>query len=319
MPAPLVRGNYSSKNSKLYGSYPNFAPLQKDTVSFGSMKKNQFSDTELLVINNKKYNVQLSKFNADEQFQNWCENKIKEKVYGKNSSAYRIYSGRHEQTTTERTERLQKWFDYCLKENNPYSNAEHLLIIDGITSKLRTNNDNIPPKLNKDILHITMSQIKEMAEHINEIDFNKLYMEQAKIHALSDLSENSEKKQCYTGSIVVPAKEKASVDYEKNVNYLQVLSHHNWCTKSYNAELYLSQGDFHIYLDNGEPKLGIRYTEDRLQEIQGENNDGKIPVKYIDVLKEHLKNEKINIHTKNLIRNAEIAKQKADEFKNKLK
>lgn len=316
--APLWCENKRCINLKNYGIYSNLAPLTKDTVSFGSMKKNQFSDTDLLIIQNKKYNVQLSKFNVDEQFQNWCKNKIKEKAYAKNSSEYRVYQGRHEQTTNERTERLQKWFDFCLKENNQYTNAERLLIIDGITSKLRTNNDNLPPKLNKEILRHTMLLIKEIAENNSEIDFNKIYMEQSKIYALNDLSDDNGMKLDYTGWIVVPSKEKDYENFEKNVNYLQVLSHHNWCTKSFNADIYLSQGDFHIYLENGNPKLGIRYTKDRMQEVQGENNDGRIPVKYVDTLKEYIKNEKPNIHIKNLIRNAENAKLKVEDFKNKL-
>ena len=78
-------------------------------------------------------------------------------------------------------------------------------------------------------------------------------------------------------------KENDPENFEANVEKLKTLSHKNWCTKSFNAEPYLSQGDFHVYLENGEPKLGIRFIGSKIQEIQGEQNNGQIPLKYFDI------------------------------------
>ena len=50
-----------------------------------------------------------------------------------------------------------------------------------------------------------------------------------------------------------------------------ILISHN--TKSKNAEPYLSEGDFHIYLDEGKPRLGVRFDGDEIVEIQGQENN----------------------------------------------
>ena len=52
-----------------------------------------------------------------------------------------------------------------------------------------------------------------------------------------------------------------------------------------NAQPYLGYGDFHIFIDNGNPKLGVRFEESMIHEIIGEDNNGKIPVEYLDEIK----------------------------------
>ena len=61
-----------------------------------------------------------------------------------------------------------------------------------------------------------------------------------------------------------------------DIDKLKTLSYKTWCTKSFNAEPYLSEGDFHVYLENGQPKLGVRFVDGAVKEIQGVLNNGKI-------------------------------------------
>ena len=39
--------------------------------------------------------------------------------------------------------------------------------------------------------------------------------------------------------------------------------------------------------------MGVRFNEDTAEEIQGKSNNSEIPLKYFDIVQEHLKDEKI--------------------------
>ena len=122
--------------------------------------------------------------------------------------------------------------------------------------------------------------------------------------------------------IKIPSKEHDSENFEQNVEKLKTLSHKSWCTKSNNAEPYLAKGDFHIFLENGQPKLGIRFNGDKITEIQGEKNNGQIPLKYYDIFETYLTDNNFNKFEQNAkdeIKRAKIKKQQANALKNKLK
>lgn len=82
----------------------------------------------------------------------------------------------------------------------------------------------------------------------------------------------------------------------------------------------MSDGDFHVYLENGEPKIGIRFIGNKIQEIQGELNNSKIPYKYFNLVKKHI--NKNNLELKPLaneeIKKAEATKQKIEKIKQDL-
>ena len=180
---------------------------------------------------------------------------------------------------------LKEWFDYVIKENDAYSNAQRLIILSAITKDLKANNDIIPPVLNKGVLAQTITELEEKLK-VNpkeNFDFNKMYQNNLRTTYLEDSSTG----ETMTGWVVIPSKINDSENFEKNVDKLKTLSHNSWCTKSFNAEPYLSKGDFHVYLENGEPKLGVRFVGDKVEEIQGEKNNGKLPIKYLETFKEH--------------------------------
>lgn len=77
-----------------------------------------------------------------------------------------------------------------------------------------------------------------------------------------------------------------------------MLSNYTWCTHNNKAEQYLRDGDFHIYVENEQPKVGIRFIGNTVQEIQGEKNNGHIPYKYSDIVLKHIKSKPLGATAK---------------------
>lgn len=95
--------------------------------------------------------------------------------------------------------------------------------------------------------------------------------------------------------VIIPSKEHDPEGFESNVEKLKALSCKTWQTKTFNAESYLEDGDFHIYLENGQPKLGVKFWGDKIEEIQGESNNGRIPIDYFDVMQKHINENKLKL------------------------
>ena len=312
---PIFRINDNNKSQKQnirFGvSCPNLAPLKQDTVSFKGtvLKKSDFQGVDLSVIEKFKPNIQ--QFKSKDDLQTFAESKInelKEKDFG----------GRQEETTIQRKAMLKEWFDYVIKENDAYSNTQRLVILSAITKDLKANNDAIPPVLNKGILAQTVTKLEERLK-VNpkeNFDFNKMYQNNLRTAIL----DNAGTGETMTGWVIIPSFGHDPENFEKNVEKLKTLSHNSWCTKSFNAEPYLREGDFHVYLENGEPKLGVRFVGDEVQEIQGEKNNSKIPQKYLETFKEHQQeyNMKLSYRAKSEIQNAEITKIELQNVKREL-
>ncbi len=309
--APTFKSDYTSP---MFGILPNFKlskTLNSSPVTFKGavIKKSDFEGIDLAVI--EKYKPNIQQFKSKDDLQKFAENKIdklKEKDFG----------GRQEETKIQRKAMLKEWFDYTIKENDAYSNTQCLVILSAITKDLKANNDAIPPVLNKGILADTVSKLEEKLKRNSKenFDFNKMYQNNLRTNLMKD----SNTRETMTGWVIIPSKTNDPENFEKNVEKLKTLSHKNWCTKSFNAEPYLSQGDFHVYLENGQPKLGVRFIGNEVQEIQGEKNDGKIPQKYFENFKNHQKeyNIKLTSNAQNEVQNAEIAKKTIVDIKKNL-
>ncbi len=338
---------------KSYGlsgvSCPNLAPLKQDTVSFKGtvFKKSDFEGSDLAVIERYKPNIQ--QFKKKEDLQTFAESKIGElfvnpeknqdgKTLNADESAPSLVSlvprqqeelqvqgddlkdfgGRQEETKVQRKAMLKEWFDYVIKENDAYSNTQKLVILSAITKDLKPNNDAIPPVLNKGVLAQTVTELEERLK-VNpkeNFDFNKMYQNNLRTAIL----DNAGTGETMTGWVVIPSKTNDPENFDKNVEKLKTLSHNNWCTKSFNAEPYLSKGDFHVYLENGEPKLGVRFIGNEVEEIQGERNNGKIPVNYLDTFKSYKQEQNLNLSSFVIkeIEQTEIIKEKIEKIKSHL-
>lgn len=258
--------------------------VSNNGCSFKAMKKSQFTGINHAVV--EKFKAPIEKFDTMSDFQSWAQglvNNIKESNFG----------GRYAEVVAQRTAMLKEWVNYVTKENEAYTPAIALLILAAITKSLKPNNDDIPPTLNKGVLSDCVSEIDKNSS-VNpkySFNFNKMYQTKLKASLLNTarVTDNT------TGWIEIPSKTNDPDNFESNVEKLKALSHKNWCTKSFNAENYLSEGDFHIYMENGVPKLGVRFDGDKVEEIQGELNNSKIPIAYLDTVKEHIAQEKLSL------------------------
>lgn len=293
---------------KEYSSTPNnLAPLKRDTVSFGSLKKTQFEGIDFAVV--EKFKAPIEKFNTNEDLQNWCDKKIKDEILNKD------FGGRSDESKIQRKAMLKEWTDYVLNENTAYNKAIALLILNSITKNLKQDNDKIPPILNKGVLSECVSDIEKdiKLDKKYSFDFGKLYETKLRNFYMEEMNTG----ETDTKWVVIPSKKHDEKNFEANVEKLKTLSHKNWCTKTFKAEPYLSEGDFHVYLENEQPKLGVRFVENKIQETQGELNNGRIPNDYYDVFESHIKEENLKLNEKakeefeySKDRNAKIEKSK---------
>ena len=276
---------YQFNKQAKFTTFPKLSPLRCDTVSFGALKKTQFDGIDYAVV--EKYKAPIEKFNSNEDFQKWCGECVKKDVLDKD------FGGRHQETKIQRKAMLKEWTDYVLNENDAYNNATSLLILSSVSKDLRPDNDKLPAVLNKGVLADSIAEIEDSLKIDNkyQFDFNKIYNDKMQALYLEDVKSGETDSKW----VVIPSKEHDSENFADNVDKLKTLSHNNWCTKSYNAAPYLSDGDFHVYLENGKPKLGVRFEGDKVQEIQGELNNCRVPLDYYDVAKKHIEDEHLQL------------------------
>ncbi len=286
-------------------------PLIKDTLSFKgtTLKKSDFAGFDIYVI--EKYKPNIQKFKDKNDLQIFAQNEIL-KLKDKD------FSGRQQETTVQRKNMLEEWFNYVIKENDAYSNTQQLVILASITKELKPDNDAIPPVLNKGVLANTIVELETRLKNNpkENFDFNKVYQNNLRTAITNIVSAHKG----FTGWVVIPSMKNDAKKFNKNVEKLKILSHPQWCTKSFNAEPYLQKGDIHIYLKNGMPVLCIRLDGDIVEEIQGEKNNNKIPSKYFDIFNEYQNEHKFNLskRCKNNVEQAENTKIKIENIVKKL-
>ena len=299
----------AKKETQKCSNYPNLAPLKFDTVSFGAMKKAQFKGIDHFVV--EKFKAPIEKFNLANDLQAWAKKSI-EVIKSKD------FGGRCQETKTQRKAMIKEWVDYITKGNSAYTPAIGLLILSAITSDLGEKDDNIPPVLNKGVLADTVSDTEKMLTNNPkaQLNFSKMYKNKLRSFYMEDTKTGETE----TKWIIIPSKKNDPENFEANVEKLKTLSHKNWCTKSFNAEPYLAEGDFHVYLENGQPKLGVRFEDEEIVEIQGEKNDTNIPVKYLELVKKYNKDNNfiLSEDAKDQVFDAEKMKKQINAIKKDL-
>jgi len=287
----------------------NLTPAKADTVSFKAMKKSQFGETDRFIV--EKFKAPIEKFNNVEDLHNWANEKT-DIIRKKN------FKGRTREADLQRKYIIKEWIDYLTFENTAYKPAMNFLIISAITSKLKKNSDNLPPTLDKGVLAATVSELEEKTKTTPKASLNFLKLYQNKLRAY--YMEDTDTGEVETKWVVIPSKKNDPENFESNVEKLKALSHKNWCTKSFNAKPYLEEGDFHIYLESGKPKIGIRHEGNEVVEIQGEKNDGKISTQYFNEFKKHSKEKdlKFSEEIQNVIKNAQRTEQEIERIKKDL-
>lgn len=282
--------------------------MQNDIVSFSAMKKSQFDGIDLFVVN--RFKAPIEKFNTNQNFQDWCLDKVQ------NEYSHEKFKSDDKSVNRKRKEMINEWQNYIQNENDDYNNAVLLMAMQGVTKHLKQKNHELPLSLNKGVLAKTVFEIKEEIEKNPKIsfDFNKLYSANLSNHFLEDDVPVSD----MTGWVIIPSKKHDMANFKENVKKVRALSHKSWCTKTNNALPYLSEGDFHIYLDNGYPKLGVRFIKNKVREIQGELNNGTIPFEYADICLQHIAGFPLDFDAQDQVENLSKRKERLVEIKRDL-
>lgn len=111
---------------------------------------------------------------------------------------------------------------------------------------------------------------------------------------LLSIGNNGEEVKKKTGWMIINSKINDMENFNKNVEILRTLSHHNWCTSNFYAAPYLAKGDLHIYCEKDKPKIIVRFVGDEIVEIQGEKNNHQIPNEYLNIIKSHIQDFNIS-------------------------
>ena len=306
-PTP-INFQYNNNNiQKKRAVKPNTAPIMHDTVSFGAVKKKEFEGIDLAVV--QKFNAPVECFDSNNDLQNWAVKKAK-------AIANKDFGGRSEETKVQRKAMLKDWSDYVFNKNNAYTNTTALLILKAITKDLKPDNDNIPPVLNKDILNDCLYAIDKNKKFDPEykFDLNKMY--QNKLRTVYKNEIETDIDDSATKWVIIPSKKNDPENFEANVEKLKDLSNKTWFTKN-NAKYYLEGGDFHIYLENGQPKIEIRSIGDSICQIFGEDLNKEIPLDYYDVIENHI--NETNLKIDNYLQTKSKSAKKLHEIRTDLK
>lgn len=254
-------------------------------MPFGAMKKSEFKDLDLACV--EKFKTPIQNFNNNDDLQKWSKNEIKKQNFAKKLNNDNIF------LESNRIKNFCKWTEYLNQNKNSISSAASLVILESITKDLKPNNKETIVDLNPDILMKTINEINKNMSSQKKYTFNfkKLYCENLKASHLNNDNQNNDK--TLTKWIKIDSKLKDSKNFDKNVEKLKALSHNKWCTKRDAAQIYLAQGDMHIYYENGAPKIGMRMDKNKICEIQGEKNNHKIPIEYIDVIQDYINEQNL--------------------------
>lgn len=267
--------------------------------SFTALKKSIFKDIDFAVV--EKFKAPIEKFRSIEDFQSWAE----EECY---KLCLNDFGGRTGQVRYKRESMICDWDQYL--NNSNLSNSEKLLILKGITKDLKPNNENILPVYNRKILEKTLNELKTnlVQDKKLQFDFGKMY----KKNLAEMYMEHSSVGKDESKWIIIPSKDNDPIHFKENVEKLQTLSPSEWCTKYTGADFHLSNGDFHIYIEKGKPKVALRLNDGLVQEINGEHNDFSIPKEYVKLTKDYLlENELITTEKANEI----LLKSEFDDIK----
>lgn len=255
--------------------------------SFSAMKKSEFDGLDFFIV--ERFKAPIEKFNSHNDFQDWAD-----VLYQKIGSKF--YGGRTFESVEPRMNIIQDWVT-CLNSDSfcgdKYTKAQKMLILDGVTSDLKPTTDKLPPVLNRDVLEKTISYLDSLVRQNRKakFSFNEEYQARLKDYFLKECGVDSN----YTGWIKIPSKKRDLENFDKNVDILKALSCKTWCTKASAAWEYLFRTDLAIYLEKGEPKLGLRIVGSKIEHVQGERNDSRIPLDYLSVFEKYKKENKYRL------------------------
>ena len=121
--------------------------------------------------------------------------------------------------------------------------------------------------LNHGLLAQLAEKLTEGAQVNVSKAYEKLSVALAKNQAADRVATTGEKQW-----VLIPSYKNDPSNFKANVQKLKDLSCHGWCTKTFNAEPYLSEGDFWVLIDGDRTVGTIRMIGDEIGEIKDASN-----------------------------------------------
>ncbi|OGI04502.1 MAG: hypothetical protein A2Y25_06095 [Candidatus Melainabacteria bacterium GWF2_37_15] len=296
---------------------PRLRNLTHDTVSFKGLTPDKLKEFPDIYAYASLSKLPLSQYNSPDEIQNLAKEKLKGLI---NLEQYKIPDPEHTEDSDARIKKLEEWKQYITKENiltkdNP---ALGCIIFSAIIKDLKPNNRKQPEVLDKRALADTIGELRDATKKGGRLDFNFINKyKQNLVKGLSGLENQdvSSEAGVMTGWVRIPSKKNDPENFEANVKKMQALSCETWCTKGEgHARAYLEEGDDHLYIENGKTKVSISFKNDTISEFEDVRNNNKIPVQYIDVVKNYIKENNFKGGEKE-IQQAEEAKIRFDKAK----
>ena len=319
---PLKSNNFNGKvlnSARFTKAMPTVS--QGFLPSFG-IRKDNLSGFELICAQQLK--PLIEKFITKNDFLSWIKQKLVEKT------DLNLYINEKDIVQKDVRHILSEWKNYLLKDDR-YKNDPplSLIIFNSITRGLAPNNRFYPPILCEDVLTETVEQLnKVLVGNPNaKFDFNKLYQNNLLLKYSKNVFDSAKDSEGHEIGrwVRISSKENDPQEFSENVKKLQALSYKNWCTRvAEESQYYLDRGDFYIYLEDNKPRVGIRFDDNEILQIEGRKNNKQIPLEYIDIIKSFVfKNgfsglEKEIRKRDNAAKEIKVIHEKfADDFKNK--
>jgi hypothetical protein len=167
---------------------------------------------------------------------------------------------------------FEQWWKY-LTDEEPYKNNPAFIysILKPIIDSSPEDTKAGPPPLNSESLATIWDEITK--NNVTQMNVLKQYRKIS-----SELDKKGVQRIGTSGNnewIKIPSKISDPDNYPTNLGKLQRFSQGTgWCiAREYHSDLYLSKGDFWLYLVEGRPMVAIRMIGNKVEEIRGHNND----------------------------------------------
>ncbi len=187
-----------------------------------------------------------------------------------------------------------------LVSNISKRNPLKFVIWHAVTSELKDNNRHIPVPFNAKALAQTVEDFEAIPPITRKVrcaspSFLEMYTHRLRDNLLIEkgVSNND------AVWVKIPSIKHDPKNKERNISELETLSCRNWCTRSSvdKAEAALEDGNFYIYLERDkknnlwQPLIGMASHQNKIDQIQGVENNNVIPMNQLENVKEFLKKE----------------------------
>ena len=331
-----VSNNLSIQNNNKHNNMLYSVPLSQDTVNFTGMSKpsqysNVFEYLAAKILFNKPNLIEEEKLSANNiqkgveevfdfngvygPYTKTLSSKIKWKPYVPQD--IREYSA--QKVNEARIARLNEWKQVLeapehvtsLEDNSKLieklkkNKSLRIVIWNAVNSELKDNNRHIPVPFNAQALSQTIDDFEAIEPKFRKVrcagpSFLEMYTHRLRDSILEEKGVTDEK----SVWIKIPSIKHDFLNKNKNISDVEILSFKNWCTRSSvdKAEDVLKDGDFYIYLERGkndlwQPTIGMATYQNKVNQIQGQDNNNVVPIKHLATIKKFLKENNLKCNS----------------------